>query len=46
MLEADTSSKERVRRSGARSGRREQVLAGLRRKSLDDGLNDGSGDHH
>jgi hypothetical protein len=39
MLEADTSSQERVRRSGSRNERREEVFAGLRRKgrSLDDG---------
>jgi hypothetical protein len=48
MLEADTSSQERVRRSGSRNERREEVLAGLRRKgqSLDDGLNDSFGGHH
>jgi hypothetical protein len=45
MLEADTSIQERVRRSGSRSRRREEVLAGLRRKgrSLNDGRNDGFG---
>jgi hypothetical protein len=48
MLEADTSIQQRVRRSGSRDGRREEAFAGLRRKerSLDDGPNDGVGNHH
>ena len=49
MLEADTSSEQCVRRSGSRIGHREEAFAGLRpqrERSLDDGLNDGFGDHH
>jgi hypothetical protein len=47
MLEADTSSKKRVRRSGSRGGRTEDLSIGLRPKDdLDDDLNNGFGDHH
>jgi hypothetical protein len=44
MLEADTSSKKRVRRSGSRGGRTEDLSIGLRPKDdLDDDLNNGLG---
>jgi hypothetical protein len=40
--------KRRVRRSGSRGGRTEDLFIGLcpQRTKLDDGLNDGFGDHH